>query len=96
MCRHQCPIYYVHVGDFGKNSVSSVFRASTLEEMLENDELQIPFQTSLPLEVSSETFPYCFVADEAFTLKTDLMRPYPRRMLTNKRCILQTLMPKKL
>jgi hypothetical protein len=47
----------VHVGDFGKNSNGSVFRASTLWEMLEKEELHIPFPTSLPLDDSGETFP---------------------------------------
>jgi hypothetical protein len=87
----------VHVGDFGKNSDGSVLRASTLGQMLEKEELHIPFPTSLPLDDSSETFPYYFVADKAFPQKINLMRPYPRRMLTNKRHIqLQTLScPKK-
>jgi hypothetical protein len=71
----------VHIGDFGKNSDGSVFRASTLGEMLEKEELHIPFLTSLPLNDSDETFPCYFVADEAFTLKINLMRPYPRRIL---------------
>jgi hypothetical protein len=42
--------------------------------------------TSLPLDDSSEKFPY-FIADEAFPLTTNFMRPYSRRMLTKKRCI---------
>jgi hydrogenase maturation factor HypE len=46
----------VHVADFGKNSNGSVFRASTLETILEMEELCIPFPTSLPLDVSDETF----------------------------------------
>jgi hypothetical protein len=55
--------------------------------MLEKEELRIPFPTSLPLDNSGETSPYYFVADEAFPLKVNLMRPYPRRVLTNKRRI---------
>lgn len=47
----------VHVGDFGKNSNGYVFRASTLWEMLEKEELCIPFPTSLPLDDSGKTFP---------------------------------------
>jgi hypothetical protein len=75
----------VHDGDFGKNSDGSVFRASTLGEKLEKKQLHISIPISLSLDDSGETFPYYFVADEAFPLQINLMRPYPRRMLTNKR-----------
>jgi hypothetical protein len=64
-----------------------VFRASTLGDKLEKEELHIQFSTSLPLDDSGETFPYYFVADGAFPVIINLMRPYPRRLLTNKRCI---------
>jgi hypothetical protein len=82
------PFTTVHVRDFSKNSDGSVFRAYTLGEILEKEELHIPYPTSLPLDDSGETFPYYFVADEAFPLIINLMRPYPRKMLTNKRCII--------
>jgi hypothetical protein len=71
----------VHVGDFGKNSDGSEFRASTLGQMLEKEELHIP----LPMDGSGEIFPYYFVADEALPLKINLMRPYPRRMLNKQK-----------
>jgi hypothetical protein len=77
----------VHVGDFGKNSDGSVIGASTLGQMLEKEGLHISFPTSLPMDDSGETFPYYFVAHEAFPLKVNLMRTCPRRMLTNKRRI---------
>jgi hypothetical protein len=77
----------VHVRYSGKNSDGSVFRASTLEEMLEKEELHILFPTSLPLDDSGKTFPYYFATDEAFPLKINLMIPYPTRMLANKRHI---------
>jgi hypothetical protein len=62
-----------------------VFRASTLGQTLDKQELHIPFSTSLPLDESGKTFPYYFIADEAFSMKINLMRPYPKRMLTNKK-----------
>lgn len=34
-----------------------------------------------------EVFPYCFVADKAFSLTNNIMKPYPRRQLTNERRI---------
>jgi hypothetical protein len=52
-----------------------------LGEMLEEEELHIPFPASLPLDDSY------FVSDEVFPLKINSMRPYPKRMLTNKRRI---------
>jgi hypothetical protein len=64
-----------------------VFRASTLWELLEKEELHIPFPATLPLDDNGETFPYYFVGVEAFPLKINWMRPYLRRMLTNKRHI---------
>jgi hypothetical protein len=53
----------VHIGDFGKNSDGSVFKASALGKMLEKEELRIPFPTSPPMDDSGETFPYYFVSD---------------------------------
>jgi hypothetical protein len=87
MCRHRCFIYYCPCQRFGKDSDGSVFRASTLGQMLEKEKLHIPFPTSLQLDDSSKKFPYYFVTDEAFPLKIYLMRPYPRRMMTNERRI---------
>jgi hypothetical protein len=55
--------------------------------MLEKEELHIPFPTSLPLDDRGEIFPCYFVADQVIPLKINLMRSYPRRVLTNKRRI---------
>jgi hypothetical protein len=55
--------------------------------MLEKKELHIPFPASLSLDDSGQICPYYFIADEAFPLKINLRRPYPRRMLTLKRHI---------
>jgi hypothetical protein len=75
----------VHVGDFGKNSDGCVYRASTLGQMPKMTELHISFPTSQPLDDSDETFPYYFIADEAFLMKINLMRIYHRRLQTSKR-----------
>jgi hypothetical protein len=64
-----------------------LIRASTIEEALEKEELHILLPTSLPLDDSGETFSHYLAADEAFPL-IKLMRLYLRRMLTNKRFIL--------
>jgi hypothetical protein len=52
----------------------------------------------LPLDDSSETFPYYFVADETIPLTIILMRPYHIRMLSKKEAvyvIADALMPVK-
>jgi hypothetical protein len=65
--------------------------------MLGKEALCIPFPASLLLDDSSKTFLYCFIADEAFQLKINLMGPCPRRMLTSKYVyvITDSLVPKK-
>ncbi|KAG8234641.1 hypothetical protein J437_LFUL006529 [Ladona fulva] len=49
------------------------------------DQLQLPEPAPLPGEES--VFLFYFVADEAFPLSYNLMKPYPRRQLTNERRI---------
>lgn len=41
----------------------------------------------LPGDNENMTFPYYFVADEAFPLTNHIMKPYPRRKLTNEKRI---------
>ncbi|GFG34852.1 hypothetical protein Cfor_00082 [Coptotermes formosanus] len=77
----------IHVRDFGKNSDGSMFTASTLGKMLETEGPYILCPASLPTGDSGETSPHYLVADEASPLKVNLMRPYARRMLINKRPI---------
>jgi hypothetical protein len=86
------------MSEISERTAMDVFRASTLEEMLQKEELHIPLPASLPLDDSGETFPCYFIADEVFPLRTNLMRSYPRRMLTNKKVYLNTnsLVPEKL
>ncbi|KAJ8926722.1 hypothetical protein NQ314_020838 [Rhamnusium bicolor] len=50
-------------------------------------QLNLPEPSSLPGEPDSEAFPYYFVGDEAFPLMENLMRPYPRRQLTDEKRI---------
>ena len=43
-----------------------------------NDQLDVPDPVHFPDFLASGPVPYCFVADEAFPLRCDLMRPFPR------------------
>lgn len=46
-------------------------------------ELDIPASSPLTYDENYSSFPYYFVADEAFPLSRYLMRPYPQRVLDN-------------
>lgn len=74
----------VNVGSYGKNSDGGIFANSNLGKELQRNNLSLPEASYLP--GSSTTAPYVLVGDEAFPLKTYLMRPYPGTNLsTDKR-----------
>lgn len=66
----------ISVGDYGRNSDGRVIRSSGFLRSLSDNKLK-----------SSSTFPMFFVGDEAFPLNNNIMRPYPRRNLTNAKRI---------
>lgn len=70
----------VDVGSYGRNSDGNIFAKSALGKALESKILDIPQDT--PLKTNEDPIPYVIVADEAFPLKSYLMRPYGRLNLT--------------
>ncbi|KAK3920018.1 Unconventional myosin-Ia [Frankliniella fusca] len=54
-----------------------VWKSSELGQALDHGEFELPPPTPLP--ENAVPFPYYFVADEAFPLKTFIMRPYPKK-----------------
>lgn len=75
----------VDVGEYGRNSDGRALKESAFGRALANDQLNLPEPTPLPGE--RENFPFYFVADEAFPLAEHIMKPYPRRHLTNEKRI---------
>lgn len=73
----------VDIGEFGRNSDGRAFRESAFGKALTHNQLDLPEPTLLPGEHENSGFPYYFVGDEAFPLLYNLMKPYPRRQLTN-------------
>lgn len=65
----------VDIGAYGKNSDGGIFSRSKLGVGLEKNTLNIPPENMLPGTTCSA--PYVLVGDEAFPLKSYLMRPYP-------------------
>ena len=69
---------YVDIGDYGSNSDSGIFKNSLFGQALVNGELNLPAPKALPNYPEGGVLPYCFVGDEAFPLRLDLMKPFPR------------------
>lgn len=63
------------VGSLGREGDKAIFSSSVLNKKLSSGELQIPDPTIVPR--SSKILPCVIVGDEAFPLRTNLIRPYP-------------------
>lgn len=65
---------YINVGAEGRNSDGGVFNNTKLYEALENKTLNIPSDRSLPMR--DKAIPFVMVADDAFAMKSYLLKPY--------------------
>lgn len=75
----------IDVGEFGRNSDGRAFQVSALGQAMQQGSLHLPDPAPLPGE--TQPIPYYFVADEAFSLTKNVMKPYSRNQLTNDRRI---------
>jgi len=66
----------VDVGSYGRNSDGSVCSKSVIWKKLETGTLNVP--PNAPLVENSVPMPHVMVGDEAFPLKTYLLRPYSK------------------
>lgn len=73
----------VNVGEYGRNSDGRVLKESSFGKALFSGHLRLPEPAPLPGDVN-KLFPFYFVADEAFPLTNNIMKPYARRQLTNE------------
>ena len=69
----------IDVGQYGSNADSGVFQRSEFGRRFLNHELEIPPPKTIGDAPKIALPPHCIIADEAFPLRIDLMRPYPRR-----------------
>ena len=69
---------YVDVGNNGSNSDSGIFRHSNFGMQFFNGELKMPPAKTLPAFPEAGLLPHCIVADDAFPLRCDLLKPFPR------------------
>ena len=75
----------VDIGDTGRNSDSGVFANSLMGMAINQKKLNLPKDRFLP--GSKDKFPYVFVCDEVFALKTCMLKPYARQNLDVQRRI---------
>ncbi len=69
----------IDVGGFGRNSDGGILQQREFGQRISNDRLGMPRLSYLP--GLAEQLPTVFVADEAFPLRSNIMRPYPGKGL---------------
>ena len=73
----------IDVGEYGRNSDGAAFKTSDFGKALMNKELDLPNPSLIP--GTDEEMPYHFVADKAYPLNLNIMRPFDGRNLNNTR-----------
>ena len=73
---------WVDVGTAGSCSDAQIFNASQQKRRIEDG--RIGFPDPAPITQGGRDVPYFILADDAFALKTWLMKPYGRRLLTRE------------
>ena len=77
---------WVDAGTAGSCSDVQIFNACQLQRRIEDG--RIGFPDPAPITLGGRDVPYFILADDAFALKTWLMKPYGRRMLTREERVL--------
>ena len=85
VCNANYEFILIDIGDSGRNSDGGVFANSNMGIAMNENKLGIPPARKLP--GTNIECPYVFVADEAFPLKTYMVKPYARATLTDARRI---------
>ena len=67
----------VDIGAYGRNSDGGTLSASAFGTALRQNTLGIPADSPLPGAEHLGPMPHVFLADEAFPLRQNIMRPYP-------------------
>lgn len=79
---HRCRFIFVDVGGYGKQSDGGTLSASSLSTFLENCHTNLP--PSSHIEGIVTDMPFVILADDAYPLKTYIMKPYSRRNLSHE------------
>ena len=77
---------WIDVSGKGSSSDAHIYNASDFREGLQNNDI-IGFPQPDPLPGDTEDIPYFLVGDDAFALRTYMMKPYGNRDMTRKQRI---------
>lgn len=75
----------IDVGGYGRSSDGGILANSAFGQALRSGTLHLPADQPLPGAEHRGPQPHVFVADEAFPLRRNLMRPFPGRLLPRER-----------
>lgn len=78
-------LIYIDVGRNGRISDGGVYNSCSIGQAMDCDALNLP--PPKPLPGRSMPVPFVVVGDDAFELRTNLMKPYPNRNLSNSKRI---------
>ncbi|XP_071052801.1 uncharacterized protein [Onthophagus taurus] len=77
-----CRFIFIDVGSYGRQSDGGTFAISNLYDFLENYNNTLP--PPAPIHGIPDDMPFVLLGDDAYPLKTYLMKPYSKRQLTNQ------------
>lgn len=72
---------WVDIGGYGRNSDGGIFEASVMGQRCENQTMSV--RNNRPLPGEDWPTPYVILGDEAFALKSYMIRPFPYRQSRN-------------
>ena len=67
---------YTDVGNYESNSDSGIFNHLNFGQKFLNGELGLPPYKTLPAFPEAGLLPHCIIADDAFPLRPNLLKPY--------------------
>lgn len=76
---------FVDIGCNGRVSDGGVLANTELGKQILSNTLALPEDS--PISTNDKTFPFVFVADDAFSLRTNMMKPFPQKQLTTTKQI---------
>lgn len=77
ICDANYIIRFVDIGAYGRRSDGGIFKDSAIGKAFDEGRMNIPQPAAI--REGGPILPYCLVGDEAFPLKSYLLRPYPGR-----------------